>query len=562
MVLLFVCVLFMVSGAHAQTHVHETEESFHRSGYEFFWGVIQEEFDAREFEDESDAARYKEMIDVVMRTGAVYAQPYRNIRFGMYELYEQILELDEDPPLYVQYRYHGTVAQKGSPAPSEAYRAHADALVRIADRMDEAGYPAYVVGATWIRAAEYYRDAELESLPEAIRAREQGIDELVRASRLTDIAPEHREFVAERLSNFGWKYSALNDRDKELFCERLLTDSGVDAWVAHFAYGKLLMDRGWDVRGDGWAYEVSRKDWERFGQLMGEAYAHLIQAWEAHPEWVNTQAQLINISMGAGIDPQRDEHYWFQDAMRYRMDHGDSWDRYARALMPRWSGSREQMYAQLDLAIDLHLDPVSMLYIAMNQMSMITTSEEDAHLVLLDPEYLNVVTQLMRDELEDPTPYKNIWQQRLALRTLAMGQYKSGNLVVASELLRAGGGMTDSVWYPWAETQEFTRFAPLLSTSASDQIIASLRALGDQDLKVALRASKDALRELERTPPESEIHGDPIQILEQQIESIQARIPHVPLWETRWFQVSAGCAIALMVLGLFLRRVVGAKHTA
>ncbi len=554
-IVLALFVLKSVPHAFAQAHIHETQESFRHSGYEFLWDTIWDEFDTREFEQDQDAEQYQEMMDIIIRTGAVYAQPYRNIRFGTFELYPDIIELDEDPPLYAQYRYHGTVAQNGSDSPSDDFEGHADALVRIAERMEGAEYPSYVIGATWIRAAEFYRDAGLESSSQAMLARDRGMDELVRAAYLQDVAPEHREFVAERVSNFGWKYSALNEKDKELLCERFLTDTGVDRWVAHFAIGKLLMQRGWDARGDGWAHEVSREQWASFSQYMNEAYGYLMRAWEAHPHWVLTQAQLINIDMAADIDSQRDEHFWFQDALRYRADHDGVWDNYARAIMPRWGGSLRAMYALLDHAIELHNNPSSMAYIVVDLMADITWSEEDAHLVLLDAEYLNTATQLMRDELAAPTPCKNVWQHRMMLRTLAMGQYKSGNLVVASELLRAGGGMTDTVRYPWAETSEFTRHAPMLSTAASEDIIAALQATRDRDLKTAHRALKNARRTLVRDTPNPDIHGDPIGEIDRIMDSISSRMPRVPFYAMPVFQIVAGVCVLVMIGFLVFARI-------
>lgn len=140
------------------------------------------------------------------------------------------------------------------------------------------------------------------------------------------------------------------------------------------------------------------------------------------------------------------------------------------------------------------------------------------------------------------------------LRTLAMGQYKSGNLVVASELLRAGGGMTDTVRYPWAETSEFTRHAPMLSTTASEEIIAALQASRDRDLNTAHRAFKDARRILVRDAPDAEIHGDPLGEIDRFIDSISSRMPKIPFYEMPVFQIGAGICVLVMIGFLLFAR--------
>ncbi len=549
----------MCANTGAQPDAHTTSESFRRSGYEYFWSVIQKEFDARIFDREADADRYRELIDIVMRTGATYAQPYQNSSFGLTELYPVLLELDEDPPLYVQYRYHSSQSQNGSESPDEAYREHADALVEIARRMKDAGYPEYVMGATWIRAAEFYRDDGMEATSVAIEARDTGIDLLVQGASLRNVPEQYREFVAERLSKFGWKYTALSESDQDLYCERLLTDARVDRWIANYAYGNRMMEHAWDARGDGWASEVSREQWAKFEQLMRNAYTHISRAWEIRPYWALAPECLINLSMGYQVDPVRDEHFWFAEAIRYRPDQEDAYENYARALMPRWGGSIEQMFALLDSVLERSAQVPSMVYIAIEIMSEITWSEEDGHIALLNEQYLSVVTQLMREELARPLGYKNVWQRRAVLRTLALGHFKTGNFVVSAEMLGAGGGMTDIVRYPWVETPEFTKFAPVLSTGASNQVIEAIRLNSLGELKPAMKLYRRALQTLRDEPASVEIVGDPTQVIEQEIVRLQSRIPHEPWYERTWAQLGAVGAIILLVILLVIRRFTAAQ---
>lgn len=134
---------------------HRTAESFQKSGYyDFLWPLIQEEFD-----NAADQEEYSRLIDIVIRTGSVYAQPFQNSSDGLTDLYPELLMLDADPPLYVQYRYESSQSQFGFDSPDDDYFEHALSLVKITQRMGEADYPPYVVGATWVRAAEFFRNA-------------------------------------------------------------------------------------------------------------------------------------------------------------------------------------------------------------------------------------------------------------------------------------------------------------------------------------------------------------------------------------------------------------------
>lgn len=556
---LCLCVFVLCAKAPAQPDAHATSESFRRSGYEYFWGVLQEEFDARSFEQVADTDRYRELIDIVVRTGATYAQPYQNSSFGLTELYPELLKLDEDPPLYVQYRYHSSQAQNGSESPDEAYREHADALVEVAKRMQRAGYPDYVTGATWIRAAEFYRDEGMEASPIAIEARGTGLDLLVQAASLDDVPAEYREFVAERLSKFGWKYSALSEHDQDLYCERLLTDARVDRWIANYAYGNRMMAHGWEARGDGWAQDVPPRQWALFEQHMRDAYTHLSRAWEIRPYWALAPERLINLSMGFQVDPVRDEHFWFAEATRSRFDQEDAFENYARSIMPRWGGSVGQMFALLDLVLERSADEPNLVYIAIEIMSEITWSEEDGRIALLNEEYLSAVTQMMREELAHPLGYKNVWQRRALLRTLALGHFMTGNMVVCAEMLKAGGGMTETVRYPWIETAEFTKYAPVFSTNASDEVIEAMRLDTQGELKPALKAYRHAIRTLRDEPASAEIVGDPEQVVEVLISRLERSVPHEPWHEKLWVQV--GAVIAALLLGVLLitKRMAAAK---
>ena len=506
---------------------HKTAESYQKSGYDYLWSVIQEEYDTKEFEDTADLDQYWDLIDIVIRTGATYAQPDQISSFGLTELYPKLLDLDPDPPLYVQYRYESSQAQMGYDSPDEDYLRHAEALVLIAQRMEESDYPAYITGATWIRAMEFFRDAGIQDSETAQYARNRGIEILVSAASLELVDPAYQEFVATRLSNFGWKYSAFTDTDKELYGTLLIENERADPWIADVALGNLWSSRGWDARGGGWAADVTDNQWALFYEDLATARVHLVRAWKTRPSWPGPAVKLIAETMGVQFHPDRDEKFWFKEAVNARIDIQRAYTRYAYALAPRWSGSIEEMYELMDSVVELSGDQDHMGYILIELMGSITTELRDGHAVLLDEKYLSIATQLMHDELDAPLQYKNKWQRRSALRTIAMGNFKSGNYIESVKLLKAGGGMTDKLIYPWQESVRFGLYASLLATPASDEIINGLVAQDERDSSTELKSFKEAFRIIQKQSSsiDQEIIGDPLSIVEKIVDELDPPSP-------------------------------------
>ena len=526
---------------------HSTAESFRKSGYDFLWTVIQEEFDARTFDNSAAREQYWKLVDTVIRTGSTYAQPYQDSSVGLTDLYPKLLVLDADPPLYVQYRYESSQAQHGTDSPDDDYLGHAQSLVKIAQRMGESEYPSYIEGATWIRAAEFFRNAGLQDSEAAKDARDQGLKLIVRAASLEEIEPVFKEFVAIRLSSFGWRYSALTEHDKELYCRLLAEDEQADPWVAHYALGNLWSGRGWEARGDGWARDVSEKQWDLYYDCLAKARGYLTLAWETHPSWPEPAVKLIGETMGVQFHPDRDEEFWFNEAISVRIDTQRAYTKYAYALAPKWGGSIEEMYELMDSVVELSNEQDNMVYILLELMASITTELDDGHAVLLDEHYLSIATKLMHDELDAPLVYKNKWQRRCALRTVAMGHFKSGSYIESAKMLAAGGGMTDKLYYPWQEHKRFGQYASLLATPVSDKIIDGLRAQDENNPKAELKAFEEACKQIKKQSSSinPEILGDPLMIVESIVDRLD---PPSPMFATTGGVVRAIAVAALVIL--------------
>lgn len=538
--------------AHANPEAHPTWESYARSGYDYLWEVIQDEFDARPFDTDSEVEQYRQLVDTVIRTGAVYAQPFRNGRAGLADLYPRLLELDPDPPLYVQYRFLSSQVVIDTPESISLNDELAVALGNVAKQMDEAGYPPYIRAATWLRVAECYRNAGVESAASAA-ARDNGLSTLVEATSLTNIKPQYREFVAERLSNFGWRYSALTDPDKELYQNRLLEGEDTDPWISHYTIGRWLSKQAWDARGDGWGHEVTDQQWALFTDGLTEAEWFLNKAWESRPHWPQAATELISLNMGHQVHEDRDSLFWFEEAIKARVDAEVPYRAAIYSVSPRWGGSDELMWAILDDMVEYGQNHPNFGYAIIAGMSRITSLKSDPHILLHDPKYLGTATDMMLDEIQSPLPYVNKWQQRSALRTLAMGNFEVGNYEICAELLRAGGGMTDRVRSPWANAARFQTFAPTLATPAAEQVIAGLKAESRFDREAAVGYFEQARDLIASSGTDPEIHGDPTKVIDDAIDRLKAGMPPQTQSGLLMIVLIVGSVIVVLIAAIVVR---------
>lgn len=489
-------------------HTHTTAESMARSGYEFLWDSIQAEYDKIEFENEADQKKYFRLVDIMIRTGSVYAQPLEFTRTGIAELYPKLLEIHDAPPLYVQYRYHSSQAQHNLDIPSSKFQYHAEALYEIGFSMEVQSYPDYIIGAVLLRSAEFFRNAGLEFNEQAIKANHTGIETLVRAARLDGIHAEHQEFVAIRISRHGWRYTALTEDNKDQFNKRLLEEEDVDTWLAHYTHGMRNRNLAWNSRGSEFAGKVTDEQWRLFKMYMGISNSHLIKAWESRPQWPDAAVEMIANVMGNGVPDgtDYDETFWFNEAVSARIDHQDAYAKYIYAYTPRWGGSIESMANFTEYVISLSDEVDNLTYILLNCVGTLTLELDGANAIELTNEMCPILTRLAYEEISDPLPYKNTWQQARMLRTIALINYKSQEYEHASRLLKAGGMKVDKFVNLWSQHNAFTIYARMLSSPLSDSMIKALHALDGDDPKSAAQY----YREMKETLEDESVEIDPI----------------------------------------------------
>jgi hypothetical protein len=128
-------------------------------------------------------------------------------------------------------------------------------------------------------------------------------------------------------------------------CEAIRKEPGVDPYLAKVALGLNEIVAAWDSRGSDWGYMVSAQGWKGFGQHLGIARKALAEAWKLHPEYPQAPTLMITLAMAGEAGPGETPRLWFDRAVAAEWDHPGAYARLENALLPRWGGSVQQMYA-------------------------------------------------------------------------------------------------------------------------------------------------------------------------------------------------------------------------
>ncbi len=528
--LLLVCLLtgFLTSTSSvAQTQNtpapdYQTTEAYQRSGYDFLWSVVQDEIDSQSFKTEADAKQYQDLIDHWIRIGSNYGKDTAETGKEMHTLYLQLLKLHDPPPLYVQYRYHNS--QSGPNQSPEKYLKHGNALLVVAYQMDNADYPLYIAGTTWLKAAQLLEKAGNKNDQSSVAAAtKHGIEQLVKAASMDGINPKYHEYLSLRIAYHGFQYTTLQRNDQITLCKLLLADEKADPWIGRFSSGGLRIKLAWDARSSGYAKDVSEEQWAGMRKHLIKAHKHLTKAWELRPAWPYPATSLITATMGHQIRTDRDVDFWFSEAIEARIDHYAAYSNFMYALTPKWGGSSEQMYQVIRFIIGLSEEQSNMGRVLLKSVSTFSELYQEPTQILVDESLLPHLTQLMLDEVDGDSQYHEVKWQRKSLRSVAFGNFEVQNYHESSKLLREGGAMTDSGWSTWEESSKFYRFAPLLGSPAYEEVIQGLESLDNNNTKAArthfIKARK--LLKKNRSKLNPKLIPDPLKMIDRTIELIQ-----------------------------------------
>jgi hypothetical protein len=513
--IMFVCSQTMGQDA----SVHTDSESFKRSGYDYLWSVVQDEYDEFSSESSVDEQQYFDLTDMTIRTSSHYGDRFKNQHDEMKVIWLKLLRLDDTPPLYVQYRYHSS--QPKDSGPDQNYLWHGERLLEVAYQMDETGYPDYIAGVTWLRAAKFLEEAgRADDRTTIALAREHGIGLLVKSASLNGIDPRFHEFLATRIAYHGSKYDTLQDDDQITLNKLLLSDPNADPWIGQFSTGLKERSLAWDSRGSEYARKVSEEQWKGFRRHLVKAHRHLTKAWKLRPMWPEAANELISATMGQQMRKDRDEGFWFGQAINARIDDYASYTDFAYALAPKWGGSIEHMTGLLDFIIAQSEEHENMGRAMVGVMNSIANEIEDPLAILKAEPYLSRASELMLYEIDHgPEYHHNPWRYK-NLRALAYGHYMNKNYAKSAELLGKGGAMVKPGWTVWDETHRFEQLVPLLGSPAWSEVAKGLEALDADDVEQANHAFLEAKAMLKdsRSDIDPELDGDPFKMIVRFIE--------------------------------------------
>lgn len=113
-------------------------------------------------------------------------------------------------------------------------------------------------------------------------------------------------------------------------------------WLTLTVRGSCFIEKAWQVRGGGWANEVKDESWPQFHKYLDLARVSLEAAWAADHTRPEPAELMIAVCM-AQESGQREERYWFDQALTAERDSNDAFEYLSFAWTPRWGGSLQMI---------------------------------------------------------------------------------------------------------------------------------------------------------------------------------------------------------------------------
>ena len=149
-----------------------------------------------------------------------------------------------------------------------------------------------------------------------------------------------RYFMEDFLTNFTCDQCRMPEQAE--ICMRGIDQlKKVDFWIMQVAMGVFHIAKGWQYRGAGYAKSVSREGWRKFEQELDSARRYLTQAYNLHPIYPETSANMIQIAMAA--QDRSGQKQWFMRSVNAQFDYLPAYRNLLWALRSRWGGSHGEM---------------------------------------------------------------------------------------------------------------------------------------------------------------------------------------------------------------------------
>lgn len=131
---------------------------------------------------------------------------------------------------------------------------------------------------------------------------------------------------------------------------KAIDDGMIDAdpWLSSVLRGQCFISRAWEERSSNVSDQVTEKQWAGFHENLRKAREHLLAAYRSRPENPEAAELMIDVTNGEGAahrPKDESERLWFDRAVRAQADWRPAYEKYIWAIMPRWSGTPEEMLA-------------------------------------------------------------------------------------------------------------------------------------------------------------------------------------------------------------------------
>jgi hypothetical protein len=240
----------------------------------------------------------------------------------------------QDPLVrYLHLRVVGRPVDRATPELAKEYS-------EVAEALDLSQYALAIRCFANVRAAQAWRSAVTNQVPEVNLYRQQALDRLIDLVRFDDL-PVH---VAYEVSAALYKAIQLNPQSRPkvyLTIQPYLQHRWPDEALVHLLEGRFYIDYAWDARGGGWATSVTDEGWKLMRERLALAETALSRSWELDSTLAETPIEFMRLELGQARGRERMEE-WFGRAIlhpnqRYMAVYQKLW-----YLQPRWYGSERE----------------------------------------------------------------------------------------------------------------------------------------------------------------------------------------------------------------------------
>ena len=221
--------------------------------------------------------------------------------------------------------------------PTRATQEIATKFAVAARQLDAPSYPGLIRCFGHLRAAQAWRNADTNKLPQVNQYRGLAFDRLLQVLQRDEIpvtfAYQFCDELYRELSRSPQSCELFRNKIEPLFMARW-----PDEALAYLLKGRFYIDHAWDARGSGWARTVTDKGWKLFAQRLTSAEKALNRSWELDPGLPGTPLEFMRLELGQGRGRERME-LWFDRAIVHPGSRYDALQQKLWYLQPRWYGS-------------------------------------------------------------------------------------------------------------------------------------------------------------------------------------------------------------------------------